>query len=70
MRKESRMAGTTLPLSRDIERHGALRASLALYRMVFGQPRQEELVSYLAKVLSPVEVQALGDSLQIKLAPS
>jgi hypothetical protein len=59
-----------LPLSRDIERHGALRASLALYRMVFGQPRQEELVSYLASVLGPKHVQAVGDSLRISLEPS
>jgi hypothetical protein len=59
-----------LPLSRDIERHGALRASLALYRMVFGQPRQEELVSYLANVLGPEHIQAVGDSLRISLEPS
>jgi hypothetical protein len=58
-----------LPLSRDIERHDALRASLALYRMVFGQPRQEELVSYLAKVLGSDQVQAVGDSLRISLEP-
>ncbi len=59
-----------LPLSRDIERHGALRASLALYRMVFGQPRQEELVSYLAKVLEPADVRAAGEALSISLEPA
>jgi hypothetical protein len=59
-----------LPLSRDIERYGALRASLALYRMVFGQPRQEELVSYLAKVLEPADVRAAGEALSISLDPA
>lgn len=37
----------SLPLSRDVARHQGLRRSLALYRMVFGQPRQDELVEYL-----------------------
>jgi hypothetical protein len=36
-----------LPLSRESERLDALRKSLALYRMVFGQPRQDDLLSYL-----------------------
>jgi hypothetical protein len=36
-----------LPLSRESERLGALRKSLAMYRMVFGQPRQDDLLSYL-----------------------
>jgi hypothetical protein len=58
-----------LPLSRDIGRHAALRASLALYRMVFGQPRQEELVSYLTSVKGPEYVQGIGDALRISLEP-
>lgn len=37
----------SLPLSREIEDLEALRRSLMLYRMVFGQVRQEDLVSYL-----------------------
>jgi hypothetical protein len=36
-----------LPLSRDVARLQGLRSSLAVYRMVFGQPRQDELVDYL-----------------------
>ena len=32
----------TFALSRDVERFKTLRESLALYRMVFGQLRQEE----------------------------
>jgi hypothetical protein len=36
-----------LPLSRDNERLEGLRRTLVAYRMVFGQPRQEDLVNYL-----------------------
>lgn len=36
-----------LPLSRDTERLQNLRHTLVAYRMVFGQPRQEDLVNYL-----------------------
>lgn len=39
-----------LPLSRDVARHQALKRSLALYRLVFGQARQDELVEYLASL--------------------
>lgn len=36
-----------LPLSREAERLASLRSALAVYRMVFGQPRQDELVDHL-----------------------
>lgn len=36
-----------LPLSRDLERLDDLHRSLAVYRMVFGQPRQEDLLHFL-----------------------
>lgn len=36
-----------LPLSRDNEHLEHLRHTLVAYRMVFGQPRQEDLVNYL-----------------------
>ena len=40
----------TLPLSRDTDRLERLRQSLAAYRMVFGQARQEELLAqFLAR---------------------
>lgn len=57
------------PLSRDIERLAALRNSLALYRMVFGQPRQEELVGYLSQVLSHERIRELSDIVRISLEP-
>lgn len=47
----------TLPLSRDAERIANRRGALALYRMVFGQPRQDELVRYLAANLDHSAVQ-------------
>ena len=36
-----------LPFSRDAAQYAALRRSLAVYRMVFGQPRQDDLLDYL-----------------------
>lgn len=36
-----------LPLSKDDQRLRRLKASLAIYRMVFGQPRQDDLLEYL-----------------------
>ena len=51
-----------LPLSRDAVRYSELRRSLVLYRMVFGQPRQEDLLEFLSSDaetgrLSPEEIQ-------------
>lgn len=57
------------PLSRDVERFKALRHSLVLYRMVFGQPRQEELLAYLARTVPAAEIPALAAMLSISLAP-
>ena len=37
----------SLPFSRDAERMESLRKSLAVYRLAFGQPRQEDLVKFL-----------------------
>lgn len=38
-----------LPLSRDAQRYTDLKAALALYRIVFGQPRQEDLLKLLSE---------------------
>ena len=38
-----------LPLSRDEEQWKRLQESLALYRLVFGQPRQEDLLAALQR---------------------
>ena len=38
-----------LPLSRDQERWVQLQGSLALYRLAFGQPRQEDMLAALQR---------------------
>ncbi len=58
-----------LPLSREIhQRHNLLR-TLAVYRMVFGQSRQEDLVQYLLTHLKPDQVSAALQQLTISLTP-
>ncbi|MSR47712.1 MAG: hypothetical protein EXS13_11720 [Planctomycetes bacterium] len=58
-----------LPLSRDADRLESLRKALAVYRMVFGQPRQDELLAYLSSRLSPDELEIARLAGQIRLAP-
>ena len=55
----------SLPLSREEGRLHDLKRSLALYRMVFGQPRQEELLEWLRSSADD----ALTDSLRVDLTP-
>ena len=38
-----------LPLSRDQERWARLQDALALYRLAFGQPRQEDMLAALQR---------------------
>lgn len=57
------------PLSRDGERLEALKRSLAVYRMVFGQNRQEDLVAYLLNYLSPADIELVTKELRIDLEP-
>jgi helicase-like protein len=58
-----------LPLSRDRERIDVLRRSLAAYRMVFGQARQEDLLAYLLSELPEREVSRLSRALRVNLEP-
>jgi len=58
-----------LPLSRDRLRLEALRRSLAVYRMVFGQPRQEDLLNYLLSHLPSGQLDALMREARIDLSP-
>lgn len=58
-----------LPLSRDSERLVVLRRSLAVYRMVFGQSRQEDLLAYLLDRLPIAEAEQVIRNLQINLEP-
>ncbi len=58
-----------LPLSRDGERLLDLRRSLAVYRMVFGQYRQEDLVAYLRQHCSEEQIRHFIRELRIDLGP-
>jgi Helicase conserved C-terminal domain len=59
-----------LPLSREVERFEQLRRSLAIYRMAFGQSRQEDLVAYLIERFGPSDAQRLAEDLAIDLSPA
>jgi hypothetical protein len=59
-----------LPLSQDVERLAALRRTLVVYRMVFGQPRQDELLEYLIAEMPADDARALLALLRIDLSPA
>ena len=59
----------TLPLSRDADRLNALRRSLAVYRMVFGQPRQEDLLEFLLREVPDDSRDVLWEALTVNLRP-
>lgn len=58
-----------LPVSQEERQLAELKESLAVYRMAFGQPRQDDLVEYLLQHLSDEEVEAVLADLQIDLSP-
>jgi len=58
-----------LPLSKDVARLSQLRKSLAVYRMVFGQARQEELLAYLLDRVPEADRLKLANDLRIDLSP-
>lgn len=58
------------PLSEDQHRFDRLKSSLALYRMVFAQPRQQDLLGHLqARAEGGEDIQALLDTWRIELLP-
>ncbi len=57
------------PLSRDATQKQQLHRSLVLYRMVFGQNRQEDLVRFLQQHVSKEGVVALLEDCRVSLAP-
>jgi hypothetical protein len=59
-----------IPLSKDVARAETLRRSLAVYRMAFGQSRQDDLVAYLQQHLKPEQIDEAVSELQIGLAPT
>jgi hypothetical protein len=57
-----------LPLSSDVRRLAELHRTVAAYRMVFGQPRQEDLVAFL-RDRHDGGLEALSERLRIDLTP-
>lgn len=58
-----------LPHSRELIQKANLGRSLVLYRMVFGQNRQEDLVDYLASHLPSDQVESIVELCRIDLSP-
>lgn len=58
-----------LPLSRDQNRLEILRKSLAVYRMVFGQIRQDDLIAFLLARFPESDIASIAKELRIDLSP-
>ena len=58
-----------LPYSREVTRFEWLKKSLAVYRLAFGQPRQDDLLAYLTDLSDEVTAKEL-EEFQIRLEPS
>jgi len=58
-----------LPLSREVNFSDRLKRSVVLYRSVIGQPRQQELLSFLSSQIAPDAIGDLMDKLVIDLSP-
>ena len=58
-----------LPMSKEVGKFNNLKKRLALYRLVFGQPRQEDLLSHLSERMSEEEAEEFMKELRISLAP-
>lgn len=58
-----------LPLSREMSQKHQLNRSLVVYRMVFGQNRQEDLVRYLLDHVSPDRIAEMFEHCRISLVP-
>jgi len=58
-----------LPLSREIGQLAWLKKTLVAYRSVIGQPRQEELIEFLARQFSEEEMTEFTEECAIDLSP-
>ncbi|MBM4287369.1 MAG: helicase [Deltaproteobacteria bacterium] len=59
-----------LPFSREVQQLERLKRNLALYRLVFGQPRQEDLLAHLAERIPPERAESFTQAWSISLVPS
>ena len=58
------------PLSREVPRLENLKRTMAVYRLVFGQPRQEDLLAYLLqRGIDTTDVEDLVGRLSVDLSP-
>lgn len=58
-----------LPFSRETQRLEWLKRSLTVYRLAFGQPRQDDQLDYLGGLLEGDMTMDELEALQIKLQP-
>ncbi len=58
-----------LPFSREVTRLAWLKRSLTIYRLAFGQPRQDDLLAHLARLVGEGVDPAEFEDLQIRLQP-
>ena len=58
-----------LPLSRELKHKEDLLRSLTVYRLVFGQNRQEDLVQFLLGRVDPSLIESIANRCHIDLAP-
>jgi hypothetical protein len=58
-----------LPMSRDVQHFEDLKRSLVAYRMVFGQPRQEDMLEFLVNQVPSGNAAQIVARLQIRLEP-
>jgi hypothetical protein len=58
-----------LPLSREVAELRRLKQMLTIYRLAFGQPRQEDLLSYLSDHTTKGESESQNSAYRICLAP-
>jgi hypothetical protein len=58
-----------LPLSREVAQLRRLKQMLAIYRLALGQPRQEDLLSYLTDYTTKGESESKSSTYRICLAP-
>ncbi len=59
-----------LPLSRDQKKLSDMRRTLAAYRLVFGQPRQEDMMEYLLNHYDEATLSEFVEQLRIDLRPA
>ena len=57
------------PYTREVGQLARLKRGLALYRLVFGQPRQEDLLEYMSRVVPQERSDELVAQWRIDLTP-